>query len=109
MIACLRRSRIGEKPIGLEQPDAEDERERDPTLRRPHDARLRLERADGVFEGLQPLVRFSDNQKTGKVELHLVVGPLPNEAAAVQLCSALAASRILCQPAMYDGHRMALR
>jgi hypothetical protein len=62
-----------------------------------------------AFEGLQPLVTFSDNQKTNKVELRLVVGPLPNEAAAVQLCSALAQSRILCQPTMYDGHRMALR
>jgi hypothetical protein len=62
-----------------------------------------------AFEGLQPLVTFSDNQKSNKVELHLVVGPLPSEAAAVQLCSALAPSRILCRPTVYDGHRMALR
>jgi hypothetical protein len=62
-----------------------------------------------LFDGLQPLVTFGDNPKSGRVELHLIVGPLPNEAAAVQLCSVLAASRILCQPAIYGGHRMALR
>src|SRR5262249_28485036 len=39
LLACLRRSRIGEKPIGLEQSDTEHERERDPALRGPHDAR----------------------------------------------------------------------
>jgi hypothetical protein len=69
---------------------------------------IRFGRAQ-LFEGLQPLVAFSDNHKTSRVELHLVVGPLPNEAAAMQLCSVLAVSRILCQPTMFDGHRMALR
>jgi hypothetical protein len=41
VIVCVRACWIGEKPIRLEQPDAEQERERDPTLRRAKEARLR--------------------------------------------------------------------
>jgi hypothetical protein len=56
VIVCVRACWIGEKPIRLEQPDAEQERERDPALRRAQDARLRLERADRLLERSQPLV-----------------------------------------------------
>jgi hypothetical protein len=55
VLVCMRGYRIGEKPIRLEQPDAEQERERDPALGRAQDARLRLERADRVLERPQPL------------------------------------------------------
>ena len=93
MIACLRRSRVGEKPIGLEQPDAEDERERDATLRRPHDARLRLERADRVFEGLQPL---------GADEIALVE---QNDVAVTELVAGSLALELLEAKASGIGNR----
>src|SRR5262249_55989417 len=55
LIARVYGSRIGEKSIGLEQSDTEDERQGCPTLRRPHDARLRLDRPERLFKDSQPL------------------------------------------------------
>lgn len=62
-----------------------------------------------LFEGLQPLVSISDTHKSSRVELRLIAGPLPNPEAAAQLCAALLASHIACQPTIYDGQRLALR
>lgn len=62
-----------------------------------------------LFEGLDPRVTVNDTHKASRVELRLVVGPLPNADAATRLCAALAASRIVCQPTMFEGQRMALR
>lgn len=55
LIACGRSFRIGEKSIGLEQPGTQHEGKRDPALRGANNARLRIDRADRVLEGLQPV------------------------------------------------------
>ena len=47
--------------------------------------------------------------RPGSVELRLVVGPLGNAAAAARLCSVIAGTGSLCQPAMFDGQRLVLR
>ena len=68
-------------------------------IRRNHSAML---------EGLRPVVAVRDG-KAGNVELRLIAGPIANASAAAKLCAALAAGGLSCQPAMFDGQRLALR
>jgi hypothetical protein len=56
---------------------------------------------------LRPVVSVLD--RGGGIELRLVAGPLPNAAAAARLCGVLAAASLSCQPAVFDGQRLALR
>jgi hypothetical protein len=62
-----------------------------------------------LFEGLTPTVELRQTPKSNRVELRLVVGPLDNSEAAAQLCAALAAYRLLCQPAAFDSSHIALQ
>jgi len=61
-----------------------------------------------LFEGLRPGVTVRDNPHSNRLELRLVVGPLPTAEAAAQLCISLAAMRVNCQPTMFDS-RLALQ
>ena len=45
----------------------------------------------------------------GSPELRLVAGPLANASIAARLCAALAAAGQACQPAVFDGQRLALQ
>jgi len=58
-----------------------------------------------LFAGLQPYVTTQTNH-AGAQEVRLVLGPLPNSAAAGRVCAMLAAARIPCRPATYDGQRL---
>jgi hypothetical protein len=62
-----------------------------------------------LFEGLYPVVTVRDGGKPGSIELRLVVGPLNNAAAAARLCGRVANAGMSCQPAIFDGQRLALR
>lgn len=62
-----------------------------------------------LFEGLYPVVAVRDGGKPGSVELRLIVGPLSNAAAAARLCGRVANAGLSCQPAIFDGQRLALR
>jgi hypothetical protein len=62
-----------------------------------------------LFEGLRPLITVRDGQKPGVIELRLVAGPLPNASIAARLCAALSAAGRACQPAVFDGQRLALQ
>ncbi len=70
------------------------------TLRNAHPA---------LLEGLQPIVRVAELPHSSRVELRLVVGPLPQPGAATQLCSALTMFGMFCQPSIYDGQHLALK
>lgn len=59
--------------------------------------------------GLRPLISVRDGVRPGSTELRLVAGPLDNASAAARLCAALVASGTHCQPAVFDGQRLALR
>jgi hypothetical protein len=61
-----------------------------------------------TLEGLRPLIAVREG-RAGAVELRLVAGPLANAAAAARLCATLTASLAPCQPATFDGQRLALR
>jgi hypothetical protein len=60
-----------------------------------------------LFEGLRPVVAVRDSAKG--VELRLIAGPLANAGMAARLCAALSAGGTTCQPAVFDGQRLALQ
>ena len=62
-----------------------------------------------LFEGLRPVISVREGQKAGAIELRLVAGPLPNASIAARLCAALSAVGQSCQPAVFDGQRLALQ
>jgi hypothetical protein len=70
------------------------------TLRAAHPA---------LLDGMQPIASIKETPHGGKIELRLVVGPLSQPGAATQLCSALTMFGMFCQPAVYDGQRLAQR
>ena len=63
----------------------------------------------GLLDGLRPVVMIRESTRPGGVELRLVVGPIANAATAARICAALAAAGAACQPAVFDGQRLALR
>lgn len=60
-----------------------------------------------ALEGLRPVMLVRDHARPGGVELRLIAGPVANAAAAARLCNAMIGS--VCQPAVYEGQRLALR
>ncbi len=62
-----------------------------------------------VLDGLRPIVTVRENSRPGAVGLRLVAGPLANAAAAARLCAALTAANAICQPAVFEGQRLAAR
>ena len=63
----------------------------------------------GLLEGLRPIVALREGQRGGAPELRLIAGPLANASVAARLCAALAAAGQACQPAVFDGQRLALQ
>ena len=64
---------------------------------------------DAVLDTLRPVVSVREDPRTRALELHLIGGPVPNAGAAARLCAALAAAGRACQPAVFDGQKLALR
>lgn len=61
-----------------------------------------------LLDGLRPVLTIRDGPR-GTTELRLIAGPLANAAAAARLCGSLGAVGLTCQPAVFDGQRLALR
>ena len=70
-------------------------------------AAIRLAHPD-VFDGLEPILSVREIPRATHVELRLVAGPLPDAAAATQLCASLMPLGLFCQPALYDGQHLAV-
>jgi hypothetical protein len=68
-----------------------------------------LRRYSTLLEGLRPVVQTRDRGQPGSADLHLIVGPIPNAATAARLCVTITAAGAVCQPATYEGQRLALR
>lgn len=64
-------------------------------------------RQSTLLEGLRPIVAVRDGAKG--VELRLIAGPLANAGVAARLCAVLSAGGLTCQPAVFDGQRLALQ
>lgn len=62
-----------------------------------------------MLEGLRPVIAIREGQRPGSVELRLIAGPLANASIAARLCAALAAAGQPCQPAVFDGQKLALQ
>jgi hypothetical protein len=62
-----------------------------------------------MLEGLRPVIAIRDGQKPGSVELRLIAGPIANANIAARLCAAFAAAGQVCQPAVFDGQKLALQ
>lgn len=58
-----------------------------------------------LLTGLYPLA--ARVHRPGATDVRLLVGPLPNIAAANQLCARFAAARVTCRPVKFDGQRLA--
>lgn len=58
-----------------------------------------------VIEGLRPLAGYDD--RPGIIPHRLIVGPLPNAAAAAQICARMHASKVPCRTVEYAGEKMA--
>jgi hypothetical protein len=61
-----------------------------------------------LLEGLRPVLTVRDGPR-GVAELRLIAGPLVNAGAAARLCGSLGAAGLTCQPAVFEGQRLALR
>ena len=62
-----------------------------------------------LFDGLRPVVAIREGQKPGTIELRLIAGPIGNAGMAARMCAALSAMNRTCQPAVFDGQRLALQ
>ncbi|HKS61906.1 MAG TPA: hypothetical protein VJT13_09435 [Xanthobacteraceae bacterium] len=63
----------------------------------------------GLLEGLRPVMALREGPRGAAPELRLIAGPLANASVAARLCAALAAGGQACQPAVFDGQRLALQ
>lgn len=57
-----------------------------------------------VIEGLRPLAGYDD--RPGIIPYRLIVGPLPNAAAAQQICTRMHASKVPCRTVDYAGEKL---
>jgi hypothetical protein len=60
-----------------------------------------------LFEGLHAVVAVRGNSRTRAAELRLIVGPLADAEARPRLCATLAGTHRYCQPAGFEGQRLA--
>lgn len=60
-----------------------------------------------LLGGLHP--RFTRDHRPGSIPYRLLVGPLPNGAAAAQLCANFAAARVNCRPVKFAGSELTQR
>ena len=57
------------------------------------------------IEGMHPLM-VHDTRAGAKIPYRLIVGPLPNGAAAAQLCQKFAASKVNCRTTRFAGEQL---
>ena len=60
-----------------------------------------------LLTGLRPLA--GHNPRPGNTGFRLLVGPVANPAAAMQLCTRFTAARVTCRTAKFDGEQLAQR
>src|SRR5262249_56973103 len=60
-----------------------------------------------LLSGMYPIA--AHERRAGSTGYRLVVGPLPNSAAASSLCAHFTAARTACRSAKFDGEQIAQR
>jgi hypothetical protein len=59
-----------------------------------------------LIGNLRPIVAMRED-RTGAVDMRLIVGPLTNAGAAAKLCASLGAADVMCSTRPYEGQRLA--
>jgi hypothetical protein len=59
-----------------------------------------------MLSGLYP--RAVERHRQNASDYRLIAGPLPTNAAAVQLCAKFVAARVTCRAVKFDGERLVL-
>jgi hypothetical protein len=57
-----------------------------------------------LLQGLYPVV--ARETRAGMIPYRLIVGPLPNAAAAAQICARFAASKVTCRSTKFAGEQL---
>jgi len=57
-----------------------------------------------MLEGMHPLV--VQDRRPGIIPYRLIVGPVPNGAAAAAMCARFAASRVTCRTTKFVGEQL---
>lgn len=60
-----------------------------------------------LLQGLYPVV--AHETRAGMVPYRLIVGPLPNAAAAAQICARFAASKVTCRSTKFAGEQLTMQ
>jgi hypothetical protein len=60
-----------------------------------------------LLQGLYPVV--ARETRAGLVPYRLIVGPLPNAAAAAQICARFAASKVTCRSTKFAGEQLTMQ
>jgi hypothetical protein len=68
-----------------------------------------LRRHGVLLQNLRPMVVTLEHPRGDGVEYRLIAGPIANAAKAARFCTAITATGGVCQPAMYDGQKLAIR
>jgi len=61
-----------------------------------------------LLGGLRPIFSVRED-RSGTLDMRLIVGPLANASAAARLCASLGAADVMCSTRPYDGQRLAVR
>ncbi len=69
--------------------------------------RIRRQHASEL-EGLRAVIGVRET-RPGQADFRLLVGPIGDAAAAARLCASLTLAGLSCQPATFDGQKLALR
>ena len=67
-----------------------------------------LRRHNPLVHNLRPMVLTREKPRGG-TEFRLIAGPITNAEKAARFCAAIAATGGICQPAMYEGQKLAIR
>ena len=67
-----------------------------------------LRRHGALIQNLRPMVLIREHPRGG-VEYRLIAGPIANAAKAARFCAAITGTGGVCQPAMYEGQKLAIR
>ncbi len=65
-----------------------------------------LRRYGNLLQGLKPVVVPREHARGG-MEYRLIAGPINDASKAARFCAAISSMGSVCQPAMYDGQRVA--
>ncbi|HVY56468.1 MAG TPA: hypothetical protein VHA77_01320 [Xanthobacteraceae bacterium] len=61
-----------------------------------------------LFTGLRPVIAVRED-RSGRLDLRLIAGPMSNAGTAARLCAVLGEAGLFCQPTVFDGQRLAVR